>query len=189
MNLIVTGNPYRRVLQGASIPNGDIIMELRTFEWNGDWEDCRAAADAGEFDTELAKAVGKKMYQTYRLEQAVEKPHKVGWSMSTSHTFDVIWTTDKRVIPLSEKEAKILFLASSDVFAKLEFGGRTTAEKHDDLRDRMSRLCEMAYEMNLVIDKHVDYDWDKYESRWEQVEEMEEEYQTLFSETVRIYSN
>jgi len=164
-------------------------MKLRTFEWNGDWENCRAAADSGKFDAGLAKMVGKKMYKAYRLEQGSDEPMKVGWSMLTSHTFDVLWTTHERVKHLSEKEAKVLFLAASDIFQKLEFGGRTTAEKHDDLRDRMSRLCEMAYEMNLVIDKHVDYDWDKYESRWEQVEEMEEEYQTLFSETVRIYSN
>lgn len=165
-------------------------MKLRTFEWNGDWEACRKAADKGNFDAKLAEAVGKQMHKEYVLQlisDAVE--FKLGWSMSTSHTFDKMWTIDRRVKPLSEKEAKILFLASSDVFHKLAFGGRTTAEKHADLRDRMSRLCEMAHEMNLIIDKHVDYDWDKYESRWEQVEEMEEEYQTLFSETVRLYGN
>lgn len=62
-------------------------------------------------------------------------------------------------------------------------------QKEADLRDRMSQLCEMSNEIALVVDKHVDYDSDKYEDRWRQVEQMEKEYQTLFSETVRIYGD
>ena len=164
-------------------------MELRTFEWNGDWETCRKAADAGDFDKELAEAVGKHMYAMYRLETIVDKPFKVGWSMLISHVFDKMWTLDKRVKPLSETEAKILFLAASDVFQKLEFGGRDITEKQADLRNRMSKLCEMSNEICLVSEKHNDYDWDTYNDRWEQVEEMEKKYQKLFSETVRIYGN
>ena len=163
-------------------------VSLRSFEWNGDWERCREEADKGNFDKSLAESVGKQMQTEYRLQLLSDDvKFKLGWSISTSHTFDKIWTFDKRIKPLSEQEAKILFLASSDVFQKLEFGGRDAAEKRTDLQNRLSRLCEMSHEMNLIIDKHHDYDWDKYKDRWEQVHEMEEAYQTLFSETVKIY--
>ncbi|MCY3743619.1 MAG: hypothetical protein OXH00_21610 [Candidatus Poribacteria bacterium] len=164
-------------------------MEKRTFEWDGDFEACRAEADAGKFDTELAEFVGKRMYQAYRLERLVDKPFKVGWSICTSETFDMLWTQNNKVKHLSEHEAKVLFLAASDVFHKLEFGGRTALEKREDLKARMSRLCEMVVEITNVSEKVVDYDSDKYESRWDKVKELEEVYQTLFSETLRIYGS
>ena len=162
---------------------------IRTFEWNGDFEVCRAEADAGTFDAELATIIGKRMYQAYRLERRVDKPFNMGWSLSTSTTFDMLWTQDARLKHLSEHEAKVLFLASSDVFNKLEFGGQSAQEKREDLKSRMSRLCEMVIEMENVAERVIDYDPDKYDSRWGKVKELEETYQTLFSETLRIYGN
>ena len=156
-------------------------MEKRTFEWNGDFDDCRAAADAGKFDTELAELVGKKMYYAYRLERLVDKPLKVGWSICTSDTFDRLWTLHPRVKDLSEHDAKVLFLAASDIFHKLEFGGRTAFEKREDLKSRMSRLSEMSAEITLHIEKLTDNP--------EAADPLEEEYQTLFTETLRIYGN
>lgn len=164
-------------------------VTLRSFEWNGDWERCREEADKGNFDKALAESVGKQMQTEYRLQLLSDDvKFKLGWSMSTSHTFDKMWTLDKRLKPLSEQEAKILFLASNDVFQKLEFGGRDAAEKRADLRDRISRLCDMSHEMALVTNKHVDYDDEKYKDRWEQVDDMDKACQTLFLETLRIYS-
>ena len=164
-------------------------MAIRTFEWNGDFEACRAEADAGKFDTELANVVGQKMFDDYKTQRQADTPIKMGWSVSTSTTFDMLWTLDARLKPLSEREAKVLFLASSDIFRKLEFGGRTAQEKREDLQSRMSRLCEMTIEMELIGERVIDYDADKYENRWEKVSELEEIYQTLFVETLRIYGN
>ena len=71
----------------------------------------------------------------------------MGWSVLTSTTFDALWTLDTRVRNLSEHEAKVLFLASSDIFQKLEFGGQDAQERRKDLHSRMSRLCEMSAEL------------------------------------------
>lgn len=156
-------------------------MEKRTFEWNGDFQACRAEADAGNFDKELALLVGKRMYHAYRLERLVDKPFKVGWSICTSDMFDRLWTTHPRVKGLSEQEAKVLFLAASDIFHKLEFGGRTALEKHEDLKARMSRLSEMSAEITLHVEKLTDNP--------EVVDPLEAAYQILFTETLRIYGN
>ena len=156
-------------------------MEKRTFEWDCDFEACRAEADAGEFDAELAQMIGKKMYQSYRLERVVDKPFKVGWSICTSETFDRLWTRHPRIKPLSEHDAKVLFLAASDIFHKLEFGGRTAFEKREDLKARMSRLSEISAEITLHVEKLTDNP--------EAVKQLGEDYQTLFMETLRIYGN
>lgn len=63
----------------------------------------------------------------------------------------------------------------------------TVTEKREDLRQRMMQLCKMSHEMNLIIDKYHDYDDEKYEYRQQHIDALEEAYQTLFSETVRIY--
>ena len=154
-------------------------MKLRTFEWNGDFEGCRAEADAGTFDAELAQVVGERMHSDYHKQLNFENSHKMGWSLSTSTTFDALWTLDARVRNLSEHEAKVLFLASSDIFQKLEFGGQTTMEKWEDLKSRMSRLSEMSAELELHHQKLTDNP--------DEAEQVEEDYQTLFSETLRIY--
>ena len=156
-------------------------MAIRTFEWNGDFEACRAEADAGKFDTELANVVGQKTFYDYKTQRQADTPIKMGWSVSTSTTFDMLWTLDARLKPLSEREAKVLFLASSDIFRKLEFGGRTAQEKREDLQSRMSRLSEMSAELELHIQKLTDTP--------EDADKLEEEYQTLFAETLRIYGN
>ena len=156
-------------------------MEKRTFEWNGDFDECRAEADAGKFDAELAMFVGKRMYQAYRLERLVDKPFKVGWSICTSDLFDRLWANNEKVKHLSEHEAKVLFLAASDVFHKLEFGGRTEFEKREDLKARMIRLSEMSAEITLHTEKLTDNP--------EASKALGEEYQTLFMETLRIYAN
>lgn len=163
-------------------------MKIRTFKWNGDYNARRADAEAGSFDAELAKSIGKQMHASYQLEKTADKQFKVGWSMFTSHFFDVLWSTHAKVKTLSEAEAKVLFLASSDIFQQLEFGGGTTAEKQEDLQKRISELCEMAHEMNLIIDKYHDYDDEAYEYRQQHIDALEEAYQTLFSETVKIYA-
>ena len=154
-------------------------MKKRTIEWDNDFEACRAEADAGKFDAELAVFIGKKMYQAYRLERLVNKPFKVGWSICTSGLFDRLWTRHPRVKDLSEHEAKVLFLAASDVFHKLEFGGRTELEKREDLKARMIRLSEMSAEITLHVEKLTD-DPDAQNA-------LSEEYQTLFMETLRIH--
>ena len=99
-------------------------MELRTFEWNGDFDACREQADVGNFDAELATRVGKRMYKAYQLEKFADKPLKLGWSMFTSYIFDVMWTHDPKVKNLLEHEAKVLFLAASDIFCKAEFSDK-----------------------------------------------------------------
>ena len=156
-------------------------MAIRTFEWNGDFEACRAEADAGKFDTELANVVGQKMFYDYKTQRQADTPIKMGWSVSTSTTFDMLWTLDARLKHLSESEAKVLFLAASDIFRKLEFGGRTAQEKREDLQSRMSRLSEMSAELELHIQKLTDNP--------EDTDTLEEAYQTLFAETLRIYGN
>ena len=156
-------------------------MKLRTFEWNGDFETCRAEADAGKFDAELAQVVGQRMFDDYKIEKQANNPCKMGWSVCTSSTFDALWTLDARLKPLSEHEAKVLFLASSDIFQSLEFGGQSAQERRADLHARMSRLCEMSAELERHIEKLTDTP--------EEAEQLEEEYQTLFAETLRIYGN
>ena len=156
-------------------------MEKRTIEWDADFEECRAAADAGEFDAELAAHVGKRMYQAYRLEKLYDKPFKVGWSISTSTTFDQMLICYKPMENLSDREAKVLFLAASDVFHKLEFGGRTIEEKRKDLRERISKLCDMSAQLELHIQKLTDNP--------EDADALEEEYQNLFIETIRIHAD
>ncbi|MDE0016819.1 MAG: hypothetical protein OXU51_11570 [Candidatus Poribacteria bacterium] len=156
-------------------------MEKRTFEWNGDFQACRAEADAGKFDKELALLVGKRMYQAYRLERLVDKPLKVGWSICTSETFDLLWTRHPRLKNLSEHDAKVLFLAGSDIFHHLEFGGRTIDEKRKDLKKRISRLAALSAELELHAQKLTDNPDD--------AEALEAEYQALFIETVRIYAD
>lgn len=151
---------------------------IRTFEWNGDFEGCRAEADAGKFDAELAEIIARKMRADYhkRLKGA-----PIGWSLSASSTFDFLWTYDDRVKHHSEHEAKVLFLASSDIFQKLEFGGRSAQEKRDDLKSRMSRLSEMSAQLELHHQKLTD--------NLEEADTLEETYQTLFAETLQIYGN
>ena len=156
-------------------------MKLRTFEWNGDFEGCRAEADAGTFDAELAQAIGQRMFDDYQKQRQAGNPLKMGWSVLTSTTFDALWTLDARVRNLSEHEAKVLFLASSDIFQKLEFGGQNAQERRADLHTRMSRLSEMSAELERHIEKLTDTP--------EEAGQLEQDYQTLFSETLRIYGN
>ena len=75
----------------------------------------------------------------------------------------------------------MLFLASSDIFQKLEFGGREAREKREDLKSRMSRLSEMSAELALHHEKLTDTP--------DEADTLEETYQTLFAETLRIYGN
>ncbi|MDE0423532.1 MAG: hypothetical protein OXN25_01550 [Candidatus Poribacteria bacterium] len=154
-------------------------MKKRTFEWDNDFDECRAEADAGKFDAELAMFVGKRMYQAYRLERLFDKPFKVGWSICTSTTFDLLWANNLKVKHLSEREAKVLFLAASDVFHQLEFGGRTELEKREDLKARMIRLSEMSAEITLHVEKLTDNP--------DAQNALSREYQTLFMETLRIH--
>ena len=150
----------------------------RYIKWNGDFEASRAAADAGNFDKELAKAVGQEMLTDYNKQEG--KQFFLGWSMCSSSYFERLWTLDDRVKPLLEADAKVLFLASSDVLRDLLF---PNAQKSvEDLRNRMSRLCEMSVEMSELTDE-----WREC-IEWEVVEAKEEVYQTLFQETTRIYA-
>lgn len=149
---------------------------IRTFEWNGDFEACRAEADAWKFDAQLAEIIARKMRDDYHKRL---KDVPIGWSLSTSSTFDFMWTYDNRVKHLSEHEAKVLFLAASDIFRKLEFGGRSAQEKREDLKSRMSRLSELAVELALHHEKLTDNP--------DEADTLEETYQTLFSETLQIY--
>ena len=66
-------------------------MKLRTFEWNGDFEACRAEADAWQFDAQLAEALHGKCVMTTTSDS---KGVPIGWSLSTSSTFDFLWTYD-----------------------------------------------------------------------------------------------
>ena len=156
-------------------------VAIRTFEWNGDFEACRADADAVKFDTELAQAVGQRMCADYKSQLRADTSLKMGWSLSTSTTFDTMWTLDARLQHLCEHEAKVLFLAASDIFQKLEFGRRDEETKRKDLHARMSRLCEMSAELERHIEKLTDTP--------EDADKLEEAYQTLFAETLRIYGN
>ena len=156
-------------------------MKLRTFEWNGDFQTCRAEADAGKFDAELAQVIGQRMFDDYQKQRQAGNPLKMGWSVLTSTTFDVLWTLDARVRNLSEHEAKVLFLASSDVFQRLEFGRHNAQERRADLQSRMSRLSEMSAELQMHIEKLTDTP--------EEADALETDYQTLFSETLRVYAN
>ena len=158
-------------------------MSYRTFEWDGDYDECRAEVDKGNFDADMAQKIGRGMYRAYKLQKKM--PLSMGWSLCSSTYFDYLWTHDIKVKELSEREAKILFLAASNVLRRLLFPEDERSKS--DLQERMSKLSEMSHELNLVVDKHVDYDDETYDDRWQQVEVMENEYQTLFSETLTIY--
>ena len=158
---------------------------MKGIHWNGDWQDCRNTVDKGDFDAELAQAIGKEILDDYKQQE--DKQFMMGWSLRSKTYFCQLWTQDDRIKHLSDKEAKILFIAASDVLQQTLFP--TENRNRADLRDRMSQLCEMCIEMNDVAERNVDYDPDKYENRWEKVSELEGVYQTLFSETVQIYGN
>lgn len=150
----------------------------RYIEWDGDYEVSRATAETGDFDKELAEAVGQEMLTDYNKQEG--KEFFLGWSMCSSSYFDKLWTSDPRVKELAEADAKVLFLASSGVFQKLLFpNAKKSAE---DLRDRVSRLCEMSVELAELTDEWRD------EIDWDEVNEKEEVYQALFQETIRIYA-
>ena len=72
----------------------------------------------------------------------------------------------------------------------------------EDLKQRIQKLQDMALEMQILIDDNPDY-WpaphynnlldenghykEKYEDKWEYIDEIEKPYQKLFAETVELY--
>lgn len=154
------------------------MQKYRIFQWNDDFEECREKATAGTFNTALARSIGQTMYQEYRAQLRANTNHKMGGSLSSFHSFCRLWTCDARIQHFSESDAKVLFLAASDVFQRLAFGGQTVHERREDLRDRMSRLSELSAELELHIQKLTDTD---------DSDALEAEYQELFAQTLRLY--
>ena len=165
-----------------------MLRELRNFEWNNDFDECRHEADQGNFDANLAQRIGTEMHETFRDRFTKQNAHKdLRWNLSVSLTFKILWTHDTKVSKLSERKAKVLFLAASDIFHQLHFGGRTEEERKANLKERISQLNYIYSELDSIANKQSDYDDEKYEDRWDHVDAIEAEYQKLYFDTIRIF--
>ena len=103
----------------SQIPNGKtpIHPHLRQHEWGPDcpWKECRKEADKGNFNKMQALNLGITMLKEYL------KTDDIGWSLSSTHTFLVRWTSHPSIRDLTKKESGILFLGASDILTSLLF--------------------------------------------------------------------
>ena len=106
---------------------------MKSLEWNGDWEECRAAADRKEFDETLAEEIGKAAYNDY-INQAPEDGQCYdGPSLRSTNYFYTLLNKGEKLKDYSERDAKILFLGASDTFWEI-FNERQTRGRLEEKR-------------------------------------------------------
>ena len=85
----------------------------RIIEWRGDYESARSAYELGNYDSDKAEDIATQMLDSY-LNQ--EDDFRVGPSLSSSDTLEYLLNSDANIKALSDFEAKVLFIASSEIF-------------------------------------------------------------------------
>ena len=82
---------------------------LKTVKWNGDYPQVKSTANAFDLDIAQMQIISAEMLEGAKR----DRKHSLGFSISTTHTFECLWTYDPRFQALSDFDAKVLYVVSS----------------------------------------------------------------------------